>query len=75
MFQYLIFTSAFVSCEEFFSNEDKSWLIACISENGIISFWKIDQILQDTIPTLINTFELKVVVNTLHWHRINDKIG
>ncbi len=55
--------------------KNDSWLLTCINENGTISFWKVNYNISETAPLLVNTTELNIIVHTLHWHCVNDKLG
>lgn len=69
------FVAAFVNAESFRIDEDeKYFMLICVNEIGVVSFWKINQYAEDE-PSLINTEQLNLNVHTLYWHSTSDREG
>lgn len=64
--------TAFTYCRGFLLDEGKeSSLLISISQNGMASFWKIE----NRVASLINFTDLGISAYTLHWHSLTDRFG
>lgn len=69
------YVAAFVWCPGFSLEDENEVLLACTSENGVVSLWRVRGNILDDQPILINTTELQTPVHSLCWHSVSSDSG